>query len=151
MSGVWLGLPAPDYEAAEGEEDAFFCKMGGRPVWLHDLPVEEEVACGECGGRLRLVAQLSCPLQEWDRVLYALACGRTACQMKPGSWRLLRAQRPNPDAQKWDQAPAPKPAAAAPAEAAFAVEDDWGSDESDDDGGAAGFGAAAPAPAPAPA
>eukprot|EP01062_Namystynia_karyoxenos_P033784 TRINITY_DN24813_c0_g1_i1.p1 TRINITY_DN24813_c0_g1~~TRINITY_DN24813_c0_g1_i1.p1 ORF type:complete len:468 (+),score=104.39 TRINITY_DN24813_c0_g1_i1:83-1405(+) len=154
---VWLGVATPAYEAAEGEEDAYFCKIGGEPRWLFTPPELPRCIAEGCGRTMALVAQMSCPLHEFDRVLHIFACNRTRCQMRPGSWRALRAQQRNAEYAQWyaehpagtTAAPGVAAAAAPPAPAAastFAVDDDWGDDggELDADGfGGGGFGEAA--------
>eukprot|EP01065_Artemidia_motanka_P027251 TRINITY_DN32474_c0_g1_i1.p1 TRINITY_DN32474_c0_g1~~TRINITY_DN32474_c0_g1_i1.p1 ORF type:complete len:432 (+),score=133.33 TRINITY_DN32474_c0_g1_i1:74-1369(+) len=154
---VWLGTAAPEYVAAEGEEDAWFCKVGGEVKWLHAAAPQPRCRAPDCGRSMLLVAQMNCPQRRYDRVLCIFACNRTACQLHPGAWTAIRAQVENPE---YCGRREEKPAAKAPPAATFAVDDDWGGGGGfGDDAGfgapadAGGFGAPAAggfdAPAPA--
>ncbi|KAJ9468540.1 putative 20S rRNA accumulation protein 4 [Diplonema papillatum] len=150
---MWLGVVQPGYQVAEGEEDAYFSKIGGDPKWVWGRPLP--VRCGAgCGQPLPLVAQLYVPLDVFDRVLYVFACRNEACQLDSRSWACLRAQEYNADYDTGAPAAASRPQAPPPpAAATFEVDDDWGAGD-DDDGGFSdtpnAFGCAPVADAPQP-
>ena len=149
MSGedIWLGLALPNSHPSEGEEDAYYCKAGGSPVWLH---ANHRIACGvpECSRECQLVAQLFVPLQQLNRVLYVFACTEQSHQVVQEGWKVIRGQTIEADTDT-----------EAPKEDAFKADTDWGGgdddgfgdggfDDSDDDSSPFGKQVAAPIEAP---
>ena len=151
-STVWLGYPLPAYTPSPEElSDAYLSKLGGTPVWVYPdcaaVRAGRTVACGSCGGRAGLVAQVHAPLGQFYRVLYVFACrDKEACLMRREGWTVVRAQTVDDEAPEATAAathadPAAPEAAASDSESEDGGFGAGGFSDDDDDADAGAFGA----------
>lgn len=99
-----LGFAEPPEDARALRRHRFPSKLGGRPAWLDPCatPGGAAARCGHCGGGLRFLLQLYCPVGDaphaFHRALFVFVCPRGACAGRPGAARAFRSQmaRANP-------------------------------------------------------
>ena len=95
---VELVLGFPDEEVRDFGRASFPSKIGGKPVFLLDVPADTP-KCGRCERRMRFLCQLYAPVvaehgQAFHRTLYVYFCDVAACSRAGGalSVAVLRAQ-----------------------------------------------------------
>ncbi|KAF0977786.1 hypothetical protein FDP41_003108 [Naegleria fowleri] len=109
----WIGEPEKRVEENSlDDKDPYFNKLGGNPAWITEselqimqlppnaqckdlsslLPQIPKLKCGNCSGKLSLVAQCYVPLGPYDRFLYVFGCNNGACSEKSNAWTCLRVQ-----------------------------------------------------------
>ncbi|CAN6478758.1 unnamed protein product [Victoria cruziana] len=106
MEGVILGMPGSWADDNREFSDHYTTKIGGVPDWpLPRQSIREELLkCSVCSGNLALVAQVYAPvgssgLSLDERMLFLLACSSPNCGSNPRSWRTLRVQRADYEAE----------------------------------------------------